>query len=195
MSNSQKFEKAMHLFDLANEEDPNRESFEGNEYPKELLYARRMTERLNSFEPDASEALQLAVRCQHIQRWKIPRESYDMNRQGYLKWRNDLKTFHAEKAAEILESVGYEDELIEKVQFLLLKKQLKRNEMTQTLEDVICLVFLEYYFDQFSEKYEEEKLLDILKKTWSKMSEKGRKAAGELRLADRSLQLISKALV
>lgn len=194
MTNFEKFEKAISLFDLANGKDPNKELFEGKEYPKELLYARRMTDRLMSFEPEANEALQLAVRCQHIQRWEIPREDYEMNRTGYLKWRNDLKSFHADRAAEILASVGYDEEIIDKVRFLLLKKQLKRNELTQTLEDVICLVFLEYYFERFSEKYEEQKLIDILKKTWSKMSEKGRKAAFELNLADRSLELVSKAL-
>ena len=153
-----------------------------------------MTDRLEAFEPDAEEVLRLAVRCQHLQRWEIPRDDYEMNRVGYLKWRNDLKSFHAEKASEILREVSYDDALIKQVQFLLLKKQLKKNRMTQSLEDVICLVFLEYYFEKFSDKYQEEKLIDIIQKTWKKMSEKGQKAALELPLSDASLQLISKAL-
>ena len=194
MTASEKYSTAIRLFDQSNDKDPNRELSEGKEYPKELLYAIRMTERLNNFSPDADEALRLAVRCQHIRRWEIPRENYEMNRVGYLKWRNDLKTFHAEKAAEIMQEVGYDDELIASVQFLLLKKQLKKNELTQNLEDVICLVFLEHYFEKFSEKYSEDKMIDILRKTWKKMSPKGQDAALELQMSDHSRSLISKAL-
>lgn len=194
MIESQKFIDAISLFDKSNENDPNRESFDGKEYSKELLYANRMTQRLDKFNPEAEEALKLAVRCQHIRRWEIPREDYEMNRVGYLKWRNELKTFHADKASEILKEVGYKDDLIESVRFLLLKKQLKQNELTQTLEDVICLVFLEFYFENFSEKYSEEKMIHILQKTWKKMSSKGQKSALELQLSDHSKDLITKAL-
>jgi len=194
MINSEKFNAAINLFDQSNENDPNKELFDGKEYSKELLYAMRMTHRLDSFNPEAEGTLRLAVRCQHIRRWEIPRDAYEMNRVGYLKWRNGLKIFHAEKASEILKEVGYDDKLIESVTFLLLKKQLKKNELTQTLEDVICLVFLEFYFEKFSEKYSEEKMIDILRKTWKKMSSKGQKAAMELQLSDHSQDLISKAL-
>jgi len=194
MIKSEKFEAAIKLFDLANADDPNKEMFEGKEYAKELLYAARMTDRLNNFCPDADEALQLAVRCQHIRRWEIPREQYEMNRVGYLQWRNDLKEFHAERASEIMQEVGYDDEIIASVKFLLLKKQLKKNELTQKLEDVICLVFLEYYFEKFSEKYSEDKMVDILRKTWKKMSSEGQEAAMELQLSDHSKALIIKAL-
>lgn len=194
MRTSEKFKAAIHLFDQANANDPNKEIVEGEEFAKELLYAQRMTERLDNFCPDAEEALQLAVRCQHIRRWEIPREDYEMNRVGYLTWRNDLKVFHAKAASEILREVGYDNELIESVEFLLLKKQLKKNEMTQKLEDVICLVFLEYYFEKFSQKYSEEKMIDILRKTWKKMSSKGQEAALELDFTDHSRALVTKAL-
>ncbi|NNG10457.1 MAG: DUF4202 domain-containing protein [Arenibacter sp.] len=189
-----KLKNAFRLFDAANEEDPNIEVWEGKEYPKELLYAIRMTNKLNSFAPEASEALQLTARCQHIRRWEIPRESYEMNRTGYLKWRQDLKKFHAEIASDILKEVGYGQDMIDQVAFLLEKKQLKKNLETQTLEDVICLVFLEFYFEPFSHKYPEEKLMDILQKTWRKMSEKGQQAALKLPLSKESLELIEKAL-
>lgn len=194
MINSEKFNKAIQLFDKANSSDPNKEIFEKKEYPKELLYAIRMTERLNKFAPNPSEALKLTVRCQHICRWEIPRDSYEMNRVGYLNWRQDLKGFHAKKAASILKEVGYDDETIEQVEFLLLKKQLKKNAETQTLEDVVCLVFLEFYFLKFSEKYTEEKLVDIIQKTWKKMSKEGHKAALELKLPQKVLALVTKAL-
>lgn len=194
MKNLEKFNKAIELFDQANSLDPNKEFFEGEEYPKELLYAIRMSEQLNKFAPDASEALQLTVRCQHICRWEIARDSYEMNRVGYLTWRKDLKDFHAKKAAEILNLVGYSNETIEQVEFLLLKKQLKKNAETQTLEDVVCLVFLEFYFLKFSKKYAEEKLIDIIQKTWKKMSEKGHEAALKLDFPEAASALISKAL-
>jgi len=194
MTSSEQLKKAFSLFDQANEQDPNTEEFQGKVYAKEVLYALRMTDQLNAFAPKASEALQLTARCQHICRWEIPRDSYDMNRKGYLKWRQDLKKFHAEKAGEILKTVGYDEDTITMVAFLLEKKQLKKNEDTQTLEDVICLVFLRYYFDPFAQKYAEEKLIDILQKTWHKMSEKGQQAALQLPLSKNSSALVSKAL-
>ena len=189
-----KFEIAIQLFDEANNKDPNVEIWEGKEYPKELLYGSRMSEKIEKFEANASLAVKLAVRCQHICRWEIPRESYEMNRVGYLTWRKDLYKFHAQKASEILEKVGYDATLIENVKFLLQKKQLKRNEETQLLEDVICLVFLDYYFENFSKKYSEKKLIEILQKTWAKMSEKGHQAALKIDFSEKSKDLISKAL-
>tara|TARA_R110002049_G_scaffold62862_1_gene167639 strand:- start:2974 stop:3561 length:588 start_codon:yes stop_codon:yes gene_type:complete len=191
---SEKLKEAFRLFDKANENDPNKEVLQGKQYAKELLYAMRMTEKLNSFAPESVEALKLTARCQHIRRWEIPRESYEMNRTGYLKWRQDLKKFHADTAGAILREVGYEEEMIDQVRFLLEKKQLKKNADTQTLEDVICLVFLEFYFEPFSHKYPKEKLIDILQKTWRKMSEKGHEAALRLPLSQDSLNLIGKAL-
>ncbi|WP_298765261.1 DUF4202 domain-containing protein [uncultured Polaribacter sp.] len=189
-----KFNQALELFDQANAKDPNKEVWQEKEYPKELLYGIRMSETLEEFEPNASEAVQLAVRCQHICRWEIPRDSYEMNRVGYLKWRKYLYKFHAEKAAEILEKVGYDTSVTENVKFLLQKKQLKKNTETQLLEDVICLVFLKHYFKKFSKKYTEEKLIDILQKTWGKMSKNGQEAALKIRFSEEETQLISKAL-
>ncbi|WP_349351626.1 DUF4202 domain-containing protein [Flagellimonas sp. MMG031] len=194
MGTSEKLMEAFKRFDEANAEDPNKEVFEGREYPKELLYAQRMTHILNAFEPEASEALQLTVRCQHICRWEIPRESYEMNRVGYLKWRQELKKFHAQKAGAILKEVGYDDGTVERVQFLLLKKQLKKDEDTQTLEDVICLVFLMYYYDPFIHKHNDDKVISITQKTWKKMSPKGHKAALGLSFSNRGLELVTKAI-
>ncbi|AIM59627.1 hypothetical protein IX49_03510 [Cellulophaga lytica] len=194
MATVNKLKQAFDLFDKANEQDPNKETYQGKTYAKEVLYAMRMTKKLNSFAPNASETLKLTARCQHICRWEIPRGSYEMNRTGYLKWRQDLKKYHAKKASEILTAVGYDQNTIEKVAFLLEKKQLKKNEETQTLEDVICLVFLEYYFEPFAKKYSEEKLIDILQKTWRKMSKEGQDAALKLPLSKSSLELVGKAL-
>ena len=194
MGNTDKLARAFHLFDEANGNDPNTEMLDGRSYPKEVLYALRMTEALNTFEPNASEALKLTARCQHICRWEIPRGNYEMNRVGYLKWRQDLKKFHAEKAKTILEEVGYGNEIINQVEFLLLKKQLKKNEETQTLEDVICLVFLQHYFEPFALKHDEPKVIDILQKTWRKMSKKGQQAAMNLPFSKEALAIVNKAV-
>lgn len=194
MAFSTKLQHAFELFDAANQQDPNTEDFQGETFSKELLYSLRMTKQLNSFVPNASEALQLTARCQHICRWEIARDSYDMNREGYLRWRQDLKKFHAKKAAEILNEVGYSETEINTVKFLLEKKQLKKNEETQIMEDVICLIFLEHYFEPFAAKHPEEKTIDIVQKTWRKMSDKGHEAALKLPLSESAIALITKAI-
>ena len=195
MEAAERLAKAFEYFDKANSNDPNRENHNGQEYPKELLYAVRMTEKLNDFSPNASEALRLTARCQHICRWKISRDSYPMNRVGYLQWRRDLKKFHVKKASEILNEIGYGKDLIGKVGFLLEKKQLKKNEDTQTLEDVICLVFLEHYLEPFAKKHTADKTIDILQKTWLKMSKKGQDAVFLLPLSTSAHELITKAVM
>ncbi|TLP75714.1 DUF4202 domain-containing protein [Maribacter sp. ACAM166] len=194
MATPNKLVLAFQQFDAANKQDPYTEIFEGKTYPKEVLYSIRMTECLNEFHPTASEILRITVRCQHICRWEIARASYDMNREGYLRWRQDLKTFHAKKASLILQDVGYSQDTIDNVCFLLEKKQLKKNEETQCLEDVICLVFLQYYFESFALKHPEDKTIGILQKTWRKMSVKGQEAALKLPLSKYALNLVTKAL-
>ena len=175
---SSRFKDAIARFDAANAEDPNKEMFEGKEYHKEVLYAERMTAWLNKFEPNASEALKLAARAQHICRWKTPRSDYPMNRKGYNDWRTTLAKFHGDTAAAIMKQVGYDDAMCEKVRELLLKDRIKLEDPDgQTLEDVICLVFLEYYFVPFAPHYSEPKLISIVQKTWKKMSERGHEAA------------------
>ncbi|WP_053978042.1 DUF4202 domain-containing protein [Mangrovimonas xylaniphaga] len=188
------FQEAVALIDEENSKDPNLEVFNGLEYPKELLYSQRMYEKLLDFRPDASEALKIAAKAQHICRWKIARDEYPMDKVGYFNWRNALKDFHVEITSGILKSVGYNDEFVARVADLILKKRLKKDEEVQTLEDVVCLVFLQYYFDAFSEKHSEEKLIDILQKTWRKMSEQGHQTALNLKLSSRSLELVQKAL-
>lgn len=180
ISDRERFERARARFDAANAEDPNRESADGRERPKELLYAERMTAMLERFAPDASEPLRLAARCQHIQRWKIPRAEYTMDRIGYLQWRKQLQKFHADLAGGILRDVGYDGATIARVASLLKKEDLKADADVQTLEDVIDLVFLENYLAAFVSAhgtYEATKLQDILDKTAKKMSVRGRAAA------------------
>ena len=189
-----RFETAIARFDAANADDPNTETLDCVAHPKELLYAQRMTAWLERLAPDASEALRLAARAQHIRRWVIPRRDYPMTRSGYLKWRTTLYRFHADTAGDILRDVGYDDDAIAAVQSLLRKERLKRNPDMQCLEDVICLVFLESYFVDFAWQYDEPKVLDILRKTWKKMSPQGQAAARDLALPPAARGLLEKAL-
>lgn len=192
--NHLKLKKAISLIDEKNSEDPNVDYFEGKAYPKEVLYSMRMTEKLLDFDKDASEELQVAVRAQHICRWNIARNEFPMDRVGYLKWREKLKRMHAKITSNILKEVVYNSEFINRVSFLIQKKMIKKDEESQTIEDVICLVFLQFYFEAFADKHSEDKVIDILQKTWSKMSEKGQNEALKLPLSDKSLILVSKAL-
>lgn len=187
-------QKALIEIDAKNSQDPNNEITNNNSVAKELIYGQRMTQVLNTFEPNASIALQIAARGQHICRWEIPRNSYEMNRVGYLTWRTELKKFHAQKVSEILSLLNFDTETIERVSFLIQKKQLKRDHETQMLEDVICLVFLNYYYDPFHKKHSEEKVIDIIQKTWKKMSPKGHEFALKINYSDEGLSLIKRAL-
>ena len=187
-------EQTLAAFDTANAQDPNTEIHNGQAIAKELIYGQRMTDHLHKFLANPSEELQLAARSQHICRWKIPRSDYPMDRQGYKKWRLDLAVFHGETAGEILIQNGYSTETVERVKDLLLKRSLKRDAEVQALEDVVCLVFIEYYLEEFASKHDEPKLIDIIKKTWNKMSEDGHAAALKLPLSDAMLALVTKAL-
>lgn len=187
-------QKTLADFDQANLEDPNRELVNGESVAKEWIYAQRMTAKLFDFCKTPSEALQLAARAQHICRWKIPRSDYPMDRSGYKKWRLDLAVFHGEMAGKIMADNGYDDSSIQRVKDLLLKRSLKRDEEVQTLEDVICLVFLEFYLEEFAAKHDQPKLIDIIQKTWNKMSDQGHDAALKLPLSDAMLKLVTQAL-
>lgn len=195
-----RFERAIALFDAANAEDPRLDTGpDGKPVPRELLYAQRMSEMLDRFAPDASEAVKLAVRAQHIQRWKTPRSNYPMDRNGYLQWRTGLYKFHAETAGRLMQEAGYDDATIERVKTAVGKKGLKVNPETQMLEDVTDLVFIEYYMLEFAGQkpdYSEEKWLDIVRKTWKKMSDAAHAYAlsGKLKLPEPLVPLITKAV-
>jgi Domain of unknown function (DUF4202) len=191
---SSRFDAAIALIDDANAEDPNMISSDGVERPAELVYSQRMSNMLSRIYPQASEELQLAARAQHLKRWTLPRSDFEMDRKGYNAWRSAAKIKHAEDAAEILASAGYEAQEIERVQSLIRKLRVKHDEEAQAVEDVACLVFLEHYFSAFAAKHDEEKLIRILRKTWVKMSGKAHDAALQLPLDKASAALIERAL-
>ncbi len=193
------FERAIQLFDAANSDDPNQETADGRAWPKELLYAERMSEMLGRFAPQASEAVRLACRAQHIQRWKIPRKDYPMTPEGYQHWRTTLYKFHAETAGRLMQEAGYADEMIARVKAIVGKRGLKVNPETQMMEDVVDLVFIEHYMLGFASQkseYSEDKWIDIVRKTWKKMSEQGHAFAlsGQLKLPESLVPLILKAV-
>ncbi len=175
-----RFRAAIAAMDAYNAKDPITEMVGGAPVAAALLYGRRMTGWLLRLAPDASEPLRLATRAQHIGRWKIARGDYAQGRSGYLHWRSDLAKFHAEVAAKILVEAGYDAELIARVGDLVQKKSLKRDAEAQVVEDAACLVFLEHQFSDFSRKHEDEKIIDIIEKTLTKMSARGREEAEKL---------------
>ena len=193
MANEQ-FDQAIKKIDAANAEDPNLLEINGQSRPQEVVHAERRTEWIHKLAGDSpSEALLLATRAQHIRRWQIPRNSYARDRVGYLKWRTDLKNFHAEETATILQEVGYDQEIVQRVKDLILKKHLKQDAEVQALEDALCLVFLEKQFSDFAQK-EAEKIINIVRKTWEKMSPQGQQYALNLPLTVEDRAIIGQAL-
>jgi hypothetical protein len=193
-TDSSRFAEAWRRFDEENGRDPNQVVREGRPQPRELVYARWLTDWVLKLSPSASEPLRLAARCQHLCRWMIPRHSYPMTRAGYLQWREALKKFHAQKSGDILRQVGYEEPIVNRVQELNLKKNLAHDAEVQVLEDALCLVFLEHQFSELAAKTTEDKMIGALQKTWKKMSAAGQKAAQNLPYAPPERALLERAL-
>jgi hypothetical protein len=192
--NPARFAAAIERFDAENSRDPNSQALEGVAQPRELLYACWLTDWVLRLCPDASEELRLAARCQHLCRWTVPRDSYLMTRAGYLKWREDLKHFHARKAAEILREVGYPEEAIARVQSLNLKKNFPHDPEGRVLEDALCLVFLERQFADLAAKTADDKMVNALQKAWKKMTPSARTFALKLSFSPRERALLDEAL-
>jgi hypothetical protein len=189
-----RFAEAIAAFDRANAEDPVSLPAASEPRPRELLQAERLSGWVARLRPDAPEALRLAARCQHLRRWEIPRNTYPDGRIGYLEWRKALSRFHADRSTEILRSAGYDDETIERVRAINQKRGLKIDPDVQTMEDALCLVFLEYELEDFARKHPAEKVVDILRKSWRKMSDQGRAKALELNFGPGVKEVVERAL-
>jgi len=186
--------RAIAAFRAANAQDPQQLVVAAGARPKELVEAERLALWVTRLEPAPSEALELASHCQHLRRWALPRSDYPEGRVGYLTWRKALARSHADQAAEILRSVGYDEALIESVRRINLKQGLHLDADVQTMEDALCLSFLEHELEEFAHKHDDAKLIDIIQKTWRKMSERGHARALELALPSRSAALVTRAL-
>lgn len=191
---SDNFNKAVDLLTKAHGKDPNVELFNGQKVPAELLYTERIVECLNKVYPEASEELIIAGYCQHLYRWEMKRTEYPEGKIGYYKWRNYLSDYQASKAEAILKESGYNNEFIQQVINILKKLNIHRVEEAQMLEDAVCLVFLVYYMEAFSEGKTESALIQIVQKTWNKMSDKGHSEALKLDLPVNTKSIVTKAL-
>jgi hypothetical protein len=173
----ERFRRAIALIDAANAEDPNLVDVGGELRPRELVHAEMMTGWVRRLAPDASEAVLLAARAQHIRRWQHPRSTFPQGRGGYLRWRTSLYRFHAEEASRLLSEAGYDGAMIDRVARIVLKEGLGRDAEVQLIEDALCLVFLEPQLDELAGRLDHVKMVDILRKTWRKMSPAARDQA------------------
>ena len=156
--------------DAANRQDPNIEDGQ----PVELIYGQRMSAEMDRLFPDASDMLQIAARGQHVERWKLARSEYPEGRAGYLAWRKAQGVHHAEVVMGLMQQAGYDADDIDATGRMLRKQGIKRDDEVQALEDVICFVFLKWYFAPFAAKHSAEKIQSIVEKTARKMSAEGR---------------------
>ena len=191
---TENFEKALKEIDRFNSQDPRQKIDDGIAHPQELIYSKSLTEWVLKLDPQASEALRVAARGQHIGRWTIPRSEYPAGRSGYLRWREELKAFHVEKIGGILRDIGYEEDFIERVASLMLKKDMKEDPDAQTLEDGLCLLFFETQFMDLMEKTPADKMQIVVRKTWKKMGSKGREIALEMKLPFEVKRFLESAL-
>lgn len=189
-----KLELAFEKYDAYNRKDPVSYTYKGEVFPEEYFLAKQLYEWILKLDSEPSEELLLASRSQHIGRWEIPRSQYPEGKTGYLNWRRDLAVFHADKSTAIMKEVGYEQDQIDRVRQFLLKKKIKVDKEVQTLENALCLVFLEFQYEDFFPKYEPEKIVNILRKSLLKMDEKGREQALTLHYSDEGLNYIKQAL-
>lgn len=187
-------EKAIALFDAYNQQDPRHIEWQGVSYAFEYFYALQLYNWVRKLEPAASESLLLASRCQHIGRWKSPRENYPQGKAGYLTWRSELRHFHSDTAGALMLEAGYNEDAVREVQRIILKDHLKTDHEVQVMEDALCLVFLQFQYEDFIKNHDETKVIRILQKSWKKMSPQGREQALALDYQGTGKGLIDKAL-
>jgi hypothetical protein len=185
--------RALAAIDAVNAEDPNRIEVRGESRPKELAHAELVSEWVIALDPNASEALLLAARAHHIRRWAIPRSDHPLGRAGYHAWRRALQALHADEAGRILHCAGYSENTIGRVQDLVRKRGLGRDPEVQVLEDALCLVFLETQFAALAGRLDDEKSLDVTRKTLAKMSPAAIQRAGEIELGEAERALLARA--
>jgi hypothetical protein len=187
------FNRLICRIDELNRQDPHQTTVDGTPWPSEFVYSQRLTAWVKRLNPRASEALLIAARGQHIQRWSIPRTHYPDDRAGYLRWREDLKKHHAALVTRLMQEEGYPPETIATVETIIRKRNLKDPD-TQTIEDALCLMFLQYQFDDLMTKTPEGTMVGILQKTWRKMSAQGQAAAKQMTYSPQARALLDKAL-
>ena len=190
-----RLERALAAIDAANADDPFTITVGGVVRPKELAHAEMMTRWVRRLDPEASDEQLIAARAHHLRRWAIPRDDYPRDRPGYLRWRTALRRQHADGVGRIMRDAGYDDESVARVQAIVRKQGLGHDRAVQVHEDALCLVFLETQFDELTAQLDDEdKMIDILRKTAAKMSPEGLAAAQELPYSPAGAALLARAL-
>jgi hypothetical protein len=193
LADAERLRRALAAIDAANADDPHRIEVRGDVRPKELAHAELVSEWVERLRPDASEALRLAARGHHVRRWEIPRDRYPEGRSGYLRWRKALGAHHAKVVGEILAGEGYAESTVERVQAIVRKWNIDRDDEVQALEDALCLVFLETQFHDMAKRIDPDKLLDVTRKTLRKMSPRAIEFAAQLPLDPEDRACIKRA--
>lgn len=193
MSVSSAYDRARELIDRAHEADPSRLA-DGR--AAERVYADRMETWVARLVPEISPLLRLGARCQHLERWQVPRTSFPEGKPGYLAWRRHLYTRQADRAQALLEEAGVPTDEARELHAWVSKSGLKTNAGTQALEDAAVLVFLENEIEDFAARhtdYPREKFVEILRKSWRKLSPTAQQAASNLPLSAPIAELVREA--
>lgn len=188
------YARARQLIDAAHSADPARAP-DGR--AAELVYADRVEAWVARLVPAAAPTLLLAARSQHLERWLTPRNTFPEGKVGYLSWRRSLYVKQAERARTFLLEAGVPAAEADDVATWVSKTGLKTNPGTQALEDAAVLVFLENEISTFAAQhadYPREKFVDILRKTWRKLSPAAQQFALGLELPPAIAALVRDAL-
>jgi hypothetical protein len=185
---------AFAAFDAYNQQDPNRITFQEKSYPQEYFLAQKLHEWVLTLNPQASLELLLTSRCQHIGRWETPRQYFPEGREGYLNWRKEQANFHVDKSLAILRKVGFDETVCYRVKQIILKQKIKADAEVQIMENALCLVFLQYQFEDFLNTQPAEKMIGILRKSLLKMDKHGHEYALKLPFSQKAKALVDRAL-
>jgi hypothetical protein len=188
------FDRARVLIDAAHGADPARTA-DGR--AAELVYADNVEKWIMRIVPGADASLRIAARCQHLERWLVPRSTFPVGKPGYLAWRRSLYVKQAECARRLLSEAGVAPAVAADIAIWVSKTGLKTNAGTQALEDAAVLVFLESEIRAFTAQhadYPREKFVDILRKTWRKMSPRAQELALAMDLPPAISDLVREAL-
>ncbi|MDE2867958.1 MAG: DUF4202 domain-containing protein [Chloroflexota bacterium] len=191
---SARLRRALARIDEINRADPHEIQVRGESRPKELTHAAMVSAWMERLCPDADDALRIAAHGHHVRRWTIPRREYPRGRRGYLRWRQALQELHAATLGEVMTEAGYHAAAIERAQDLVRKKNLRRDPDVQALEDALCLVFLETQLGEFRTRQPDDRVTEVLRKTWDKMSAEARALAVELDLASDDRRFLQRVL-
>ena len=187
---SPRYDAAVAAIDAANADDPTVVEVRGQRVALALVHGQLAAEWIGKLVDEPDETLTLAARAHHLRRWELPRDSYPLGRAGYLRWRRDQKARHARDVAAILQSCGYETSEVEAVQRLIRRESV---DGAQAVEDAACLVFIETQLGSIAERMDHDLLIEVIRKTARKMSDRGLELVASIPLGDAEKSLLKQA--